>query len=91
MGIQSIWLNPTNVYALDLSSHFFNHCFLYQEERNCLLSTIRKLIPKFSNLSDKKKTDILLHGINLDSEEPDSRNVPLTFAVQKFILQTRRF
>ena len=72
-------------------SHFFNHCFLYQEERNCLLSTIRKLIPKFSNLSDKKKTDILLHGINLDSEEPDSRNVPLTFAVQKFILQTRRF
>ena len=72
-------------------SHFFNHCFLYQEERQLLVSKIEKIIPKFSRLSDKRKTEILLNGINLNSDEPDSRNVPLTFTVQNYILQTRRF
>ena len=72
-------------------SHYLNKCFLYQEERNVLFEKIEKIIPRFSKLSEKKKTDILLYGINLDSNEPDSRNVPLTLAVQKFILQTRRF
>ena len=72
-------------------SHFLNHCFLYQEERKVLYDKVTKLLPKFNTFSDKIKTDYLLHGINLHSSEPDSRNVPLTLAVQNFILQTGRF
>ena len=66
-------------------SHFLNHCFLYQEERKVLYDKVTKLLPKFNTFSDKIKTDYLLHGINLHSSEPDSRNVPLTLAVQNFI------
>ena len=72
-------------------SHFLNHCFLYQEERKVLYDKVTKLLPKFNTFSDKIKTDYLLHGINLHSSEPDSRNVPLTLAVQNYILQTGRF
>ena len=72
-------------------SHFLTQCFLYQPERNVLYNSIQKLLPKFSTFSDKMKTEILLSGINLDSEEPDSRNTSITIAVQKFILQTGRF
>ena len=72
-------------------SHFLTQCFLYQPERQILYEKIDKLIPKFTNFSNKKKTDTLLFGINLDSEEPDSRNTKITIAVQTFILQTGRF
>ena len=72
-------------------SHYLNNCFLYQEERCVLLSKIIKLVPKFDKLPDYKKTEVLLNGINLNSNEPDSRNIPITLAVQNFILQTKRF
>ena len=54
--------------------HFFNDCFLYSEERCLLYSSIEQILPKFSNLSKKTKLHIFLHGINLHSEETDSRN-----------------
>ena len=72
-------------------SHYSNNCFLYQEERCVLLSKIIKFVPKFDKLPDYKKTEVLLNGINLNSDEPDSRNIPITLAVQNFILQTKRF
>ena len=72
-------------------SHYLNNCFLYQEERCVLLSKIIKFVPKFDKLPDYKKTEVLLNGINLNSDEPDSRNIPITLAVQNFILQTKRF
>ena len=72
-------------------SHYLNHCFLYQEERCVLLSKIIKLVPKFDKLPDYKKTEVLLNGINLNSNETDSRNIPITLAVQNFTLQTKRF
>ena len=56
-----------------------------------MFEKIDKIYPKFSKLPDKRKTDILLSGLNLDSEEPDSRNIPIALAVQTFILQTGRF
>ena len=72
-------------------SHYLNHCFLYNVERQLLFDKIDKLIPKFKSFSDKKKTDILLFGINLNSEELDSRNIKISLLVQAFILQTGRF
>ena len=71
---------------------FLNQCFLYKEEEShVLLSKIIKFVPKFDKLPDYKKTEVLLNGINLNSNEPDSRNIPITLAVQNFILQTKRF
>ena len=80
-----------NCSRTETVTHFFNQCFLYQQERQQLVEKIEKLIPKFSKLSDKRKTEILLFGINLNSDEPDSRNVPITLAAQTYILQTKRF
>ena len=55
-----------------------------------IFDKIDNLIPKFKTFSDKKRTDILLFGINLDSEELDSRNIKISF-VQIFILQILYF
>ena len=71
--------------------HYLLNCFLYTEERRLLFDTVEQLIPKFNKLTAKKKIDILLFGINLDKEEIDSRNVKLTLAVQKYILDSKRF
>ena len=75
---------------IETVSHYLNQCFLNNVERELLFDKIEKLIPKFKTFSDKKKTDILLFGINLDSEELDSRNIKLSL-VQTFILQIGRF
>ena len=52
---------------------------------------MEQILPKFKTFSNKVKLDILLHGINLQSEETDSRNRLIIFAVQNFILKTKRF
>ena len=72
-------------------SHFFNECFIFTEERNELYNSMEQILPKFKTFSNKVKLDILLHGINLQSEETDSRNRLIIFAVQNFILKTKRF
>ena len=72
-------------------SHYLTQCFLYNEERHILYSKVSRILPNFSLLPDKLKMKVLLEGINLQSEEQDSRNVPLTLAVQSFIIQTKRF
>ena len=77
-------------YRSETVSHYLLNCFLYQNERIVLFEKIDKIYPKFSKLPDKRKTDILLSGLNLESEEPDSRNIPIALAVQTFILQTGR-
>ena len=43
------------------------------------------------NFNKRKKLDIILNGINIDQDEFMSTNVTLTFGVQKFIMQTKRF
>ena len=72
-------------------NHYLHSCFLYQEERKLLYSTISKFVPNFDTQSLMRKTEIILNGINLQNTEPDPRNIPITFAVQTFILQTKRF
>ena len=71
--------------------HYLNNCQLYTQERNLLYQSISKLVPNFERLTTKKKTEILLYGINLDSLEPDCRNIRIMMLVQKFIFQTKRF
>ena len=48
-------------------------------------------IPNFKNFNKRKKLDIILIGINIDQDEFMSTNVRLTFGVQRFIMQTKRF
>ena len=54
-------------YRRESVQHYFTECFLYTLERRFLFSIVEKYVPNFVNFSDKKKTNILLHGINLDS------------------------
>ena len=72
-------------------SHYFTECFLFTEERKILYNSLEQILPKFKNFSKKTKIEILLHGINLNAEETDSRNGKIIFAVQNFILKTKRF
>ena len=48
-------------------------------------------IPNFRNLTKKKELHIILNGINIDQDELLSTHITLTFGVQKFIMQTKRF
>jgi hypothetical protein len=72
-------------------SHYFLDCFLYSPERQALFSLIEHYIPNFSNFSKQRKLDIILMGIYIENEDFLTTNISLTFAVQKFILQTKRF
>ena len=72
-------------------NHYLLHCFLFNKERDILISKVESIYPKYKSLSNKQKESVLLFGINLDNEEPDPRNYSLTFAVQNYILQTNRF
>ena len=71
--------------------HFFTECFLFSEERRLLYDSMEQILPKFKDYPKKTKLEIFLHGINLNSEEIDCRNGKIIYAVQNFILKTKRF
>ena len=71
--------------------HYFVDCFLYSHERQILFSKIEHHIPNFKNYSKKKKIDLILRGYNPDNVEFTQLNTTLTFAVQRYIMQTKRF
>ena len=71
--------------------HFLTECFLFTEERNLLYDSMEQILPKFKTFPKKTKIEILLHGINLNSDEIDSRNGKIIYAVQNYILKTKRF
>ena len=71
--------------------HFFTECFLYTEERRLLYDSLEQILPTFKSFSNKTKLDIFLNGINVFSEETDSRNSKIIYIVQNFILKTKRF
>ena len=71
----------------ETTTHLFN-CFLYQEEQKSLPEKVIQIIPKFSHSTLKKQVNIYLHCLN---SEPDQRNIPIVFAVEECILQTKRF
>ena len=71
--------------------HYFIDCFLYLPERQILFDLIGHYIPKFKNLSKQKKLDIILRGIDIENQDYLQLNTTLTYAVQNFILHTKRF
>ena len=71
--------------------HYFVDCFLYLPERQILFSKIEHHIPHFKNYSKKKKIDLILRGYNPDNVEYTQLNTTLTIAVQRYIIQTKRF
>ena len=75
----------------ETTSHFFLECFLFQEERESLFKKISEHLPRFQTFSKSKKLEIILSGINLSNTEPDQRNISIVFAVQNYILKTKRF
>ena len=48
-------------------------------------------IPLFKNMTNKNKNEIILYGYKSDNEEYLYTNTKLTLAVQKFILDSKRF
>ena len=75
----------------ETASHYFLSCNKFDEKRILLFNKIIKHVPNFRKLSQKRQIEILLSGINLENEEPDSRNLGIAFAVQRYIIQTERF
>ena len=78
-------------HRVESTEHFLIDCFLFTEERRILFNSVQQLIPKFKTLPKKKKVEILLNGININCNEIDSRNLPLMFAVQNYILKIKIF
>ena len=66
-------------------------CFLYTAERQTLFDLVEHFIPKFSKLSKKAKFEILTTGLNNQDPEYNYLNSKITIAVQKFIIDTKRF
>ena len=62
--------------------------FLYQDEQQLWFDKVSQPIGNFSTLSLNRQVDIFMNGINT---ELDPRNLPIVFAVQTYILQTKRF
>ena len=63
----------------------------YSAQQEILHNKFNDILPQFKNLSNAKKLETFLYGHNIKSEEFDCRNIPLTFAVQKYVLSTKRF
>ena len=90
----SIGINTSDLclcWRPETTKHFFLECFLFQEERKTLFEKLVQILPKFSSFTKSYQIEVLLFGINNKNEEPDPRNIPIVFAVQKFILNTKRF
>ena len=56
-----------------------------------MINKITKLISNFSSLSNKVKILILLNELNTDNNIADYINVLIMFAIQSYILSTKRF
>ena len=75
----------------ETASHFLLSCNKFADKRISLFSKITGYVPNFQKLTQKRQSEILLSGINLENEEPDPRNLGIALAVQKYIIQTERF
>ena len=64
---------------------------MFSLPRASLISKITQLVPYFPTLSMKNKLELLLNGINTKNNIDDCRNVPIMFAMQSYILLTKRF
>ena len=80
-----------NENKIENISHYTLLCPAFSSSRLTLFKKISSLVPNFPQLSQKDKISLLLNGINLNSGISDCQNVPIMFAMQNFIISTKRF
>ena len=81
----------SNFLTRESVTHYLQDCNYYSEERRTLFDTVSQHIPNFTSFNKNKKEQILLYGINLHSDIFDVRNFKIAFAVQNFIIKSKRF
>ena len=72
------------------SLHFLIDCFLYSNERQTLFDLVEQFIPKFKTFTKAKKYEALVMGIHTDNPDYNYLNTNITYAVQHFILKTKK-
>ena len=73
------------------SLHFMIDCFLYTVERQTLFCQVEQFVPNFKNLSKTKQYEILVFGLKIENPDYEYTNRSISYAVQNFILKTKRF
>ena len=68
----------------------FWNVFLYQEEREELFRKLTGSLPNILSSTTKSQLETKLFGINIENLDSDPRNIPIIFAVQKYILKTKQ-
>ena len=77
--------------SVESSLHYTTECILYIPQRQQMYGLFEQFIPLFKNMTNKKKTEIILYGYKSDNDEYLYTNTKLTIAVQKFIIDSKRF
>ena len=80
-----------NQNKIENISHYALLCPAFSSSRAILFQKMTKLVPNFLTLGQKEKVFLLLNGIHLYCDISVCRNVPIMFAMQNFILWTKRF
>ena len=73
------------------TSHFVQICTAHNEARRTMLGVLEQFIPKFKTFSKQKKTRVFLKWFWKGQWLFFTTNNSLQYAVQKFIIQTKRF
>ena len=73
------------------TSHFVQIFLAHNEERRTMLVVFEHYIPKFNTFSKQKQLDIILNGYDKGNEEFFNTNISLQYALQNFIIKTKRF
>jgi hypothetical protein len=77
--------------SIESTSHYLLDCVQFVDQRKCMYEAVVKILPNFATQTKSRKVEILLRGINLNQDNPDSRNRQLAFISQNYILNTARF
>ena len=75
----------------ETTKHFLFTCRLYCSERQTMLDLVGQYLPLFPKLYQTTKFDILLYGYKSHNPDYNEINKNITLAVQKYILNTKRF
>ena len=78
-------------HGIETVEHYLHDCFLFTVERQKLFSLVEQYIPAFKNMNKKTKVQTLVNGYKTSDKLFEYTNLRVTFAVQNFILQTKRF
>ena len=84
-------LCPKCKYHNESTSHFIQTCTAYNEERRTMLGVFEHYIPSFYTFNKQKQLDIILNGFDKDNDILFTTNVSLQYAVQNYIIKTKRF